>query len=323
MSQPLNVLTIATGKKLYINMAANLARSFWLWNADTGINFYLATDQASLLPDDVKQYAKIIAVQPGELGEGFSTKLHLDKLAPEGQTLFIDSDCLVYGNLEPVFKKFAGHAVSVIGGYIASGEWFGDVVAICKKFKVRELPKFNGGIYYLENYDEAKQVYELARQLELEYDEIGFVRLRNRPNDEVIIALAMALTNKTPIPEDGSIMSDPLTCQGKFSTDIIKGETTLHNPPKPSPLHQEWFPFTTVHPLVVHFLGHHSLSHQYKKDVYLLSVIGLGGLSARHKLKAFIGIELPMKLKVGLKNTLRPIYKAVFGTRRIKPSERL
>ena len=319
----LNVLTIATGKKLYIDMAANLARSFALWNADTSIGFYIATDQPQLLPEDIKAFVKVIPVQSGELGEGFSTKLHLDKLAPDGQTLFIDSDCLIYGNLETVFKKFAGHAVSVIGGYISSGEWFGDVADICKKFKIKELPKFNGGIYYLENGDKAKKVYELARQLELEYDEIGFVRLRNRPNDEVIIALAMALTNEEPIPEDGSIMSDPLTCQGRFSTDIVKGKTTLRNPPKPSPLHQGWFPFTTVHPLVVHFLGHHSLSYQYNKDAYLLSAIASGKIGLASKLKASLTIELPMKLKTGLKNMLRPVYKTLFGTRRVKPSERL
>jgi len=304
-------------------MAANLARSFWLWNAGTGITFYLATDQPSLLPEDVKQYINIITVQPGELGEGFSTKLHLDKLAPEGQTLFIDSDCLVYGNLLPVFRKFKRNAVSVIGGYISDGEWFGDVAATCKRFKVERLPKFNGGVYYLENGEKAKGVYQLARQLEKEYDEIGFVRLRERPNDEVIIALAMALTNEIPIPEDGTIMSDPLTCQGKFSTDILTGKTTLHNPPKPSPLNQEWFPFSEVHPLIVHFLGHHSLGYQYKKDAYLLSAIASGKLSITNKLKASLAIALPMKLKTSLKDLFRPVYKTLFGTRKVKPSERL
>ncbi len=304
-------------------MALNLARSFWLWNADTSINFYLATDQEQLIADDVKLYVKTIPIKPGALGEGFSTKLHLDKLAPEGQTLFIDSDCLIYGNLEGVFKKFEGHSVSVIGGYISSGEWFGNVAAICKKFNVKQLPKFNGGVYYLENGNKAKKIYQEARRLETEYDEIGFVRLRNRPNDEVIIALAMALNNQEPIPEDGSIMSDPLTCQGKFATDVIKGKTTLHNPPMPNPLHQAWFPFEKVHPLIVHFLGHHSLSHQYKKDVYLLRAKLSGKPGVTNRVKAFLTIELPMKVKAGTKNMLRPVYKAIFGTRHVKPSERL
>ena len=301
-------------------MALNLARSFWLWNRANGIDFYLATDQPQLLADDVRHFVKIIPIKPGELGEGFSTKLHLDKLAPAGQTLFIDSDCLIYGNIESVFEKFKGHAVSVVGGYISSGEWFGNVTAICKKFKVKQLPKFNGGIYYLENGDKAAKVYQLARQLEMQYDQIGFVRLRGRPNDEVIIALAMVLNHESPIIDEGTIMSDPLSCPGKFSTDVIKGKTSLYNPPKPSPLHQYWYPFERVHPVVIHFLGHHSLSYQYKKDAYMLQAKMHG---AAYKIVAFLYIEMPLKAKETLKKTFRPVYQIIFGTRGIKQSERL
>jgi hypothetical protein len=323
LNKPRNVLTIATGKKLYVDMAVNLARSFWLWNAASGIDFCLATDQPQLLAEDVRHFVKIIPIQPGELGEGFSPKLHLDKLAPAGQTLFIDSDCLIYGNIENVFKRFEGHSVSVVGGYISTGEWFGDVAAICKKFKVKQLPKFNGGIYYLENGDKAAKVYSLARQLETQYDEIGFVRLRERPNDEVIIALAMALNGEKPIADDGTIMSDPLSCPGKYATDVIKGKTTLYNPPKPNPLHQDWYPFETVHPLIIHFLGHHSLNYQYKKDACLLQAVNTNKLTAWRRLSATAGIELPERIKDTAKNLFRPVYKLIFGTRAIKRSERL
>jgi len=323
LNKPLNVLTIATGKKLYVDMAVNLARSFWLWNAASGIDFYLATDQPQLLAEDVKHFLKVIPLEPGELGEGFSPKLHLDKLAPAGQTLFIDSDCLVYGNIENIFVRFEGHNVSVVGGYISTGEWFGDVAAICKKFNIKQLPKFNGGIYYLENGEKAAAVYRLARQLETQYDEIGFVRLRERPNDEVIIALAMALNDEQPIADDGTMMSDPLSCPGQYSTDVIKGTTSLYNPPKPSPLHQDWYPFEKVHPLIIHFLGHHSLNYQYKKDVNLLQAANTNKLGAWRRISATITIELPERIKEAAKNLFRPVYKIIFGTRAVKRSERL
>lgn len=304
-------------------MAVNLARSFWLWNADAGIDFYLATDQPQYLPDDVKIYVKILPIQTGEFGAGFSPKLHLDKLAPPGQTLFIDSDCLIYGDIKPVFEKFKGRSVSVIGNYIDSGEWFGDVAAICKKFAITKMPKFNGGIYYLENGEKAKKIYEQARALETQYDEIGFVRLRNRPNDEVIISLAMALNDETPVIDNGTIMSDPLSCPGTFKTDIIKGKTLLVNPPLPGKLHQDWYPFETVSPLIVHFLGHHVQSYQYKKDAYRLSKLQRSAISFTEKIKSNLLIEWPMRTKTAFKRVLRPLYKLFFGTRRIEPSERL
>jgi hypothetical protein len=44
-------VTIATGKPLYMNMAAALVRSYHYWNDD--IPFVLITDQTSCVPEDV------------------------------------------------------------------------------------------------------------------------------------------------------------------------------------------------------------------------------------------------------------------------------
>ncbi len=323
MPKAYNVLTIATGKQLYVDMAVNLARSFRLWNADSGIKLFIVTDLPEYLTKDVKAFANIILVQPGEFGAGFSPKLYLDKLAPPGQTIFIDSDCIIYGSILPMFQKFAGHNVSVIGGYISEGEWFGDIASICKKFNVKKLPKFNGGVYYIENGYKAEKVYEMAREFEKQYNEIGFVRLRGRPNDEVAVALAMAINHEQPIADDGTLMSDPLSCPGKFTTDVIKGKTALFNPPIPSPLHQENYPFEHVQPVIIHFLGSETQSYQYKADVYRLQAQVKkipAGLTA---IIALINIELPMQLKTGLKNILRPVFKSLFGNRKIKISERI
>src|SRR5437899_1696335 len=84
--------------------------------------------------------------------------------------------------------------------------------------------------FYLEKGAAATRVYERARALEKQYDEIGFVRLRNRPNDEVIMALAMQLEGMKPLIDDGSIMSDPLACPGKYQIDVVNGNTLLINP---------------------------------------------------------------------------------------------
>src|SRR4051794_21955005 len=112
-----NIITIATGKKLYVDFAVNLARSFFWWHPHTSIKFFIVTDRKEFIPEEILEKVNLISIKPGELGEGFSSKLYLDKLAPEGQTLFIDSDCLIFGCLDRVFDKFLNHSVSVIGGY--------------------------------------------------------------------------------------------------------------------------------------------------------------------------------------------------------------
>jgi len=81
------VLTIATGKSIYIQMAVNLARSFKWWHKNSDIKFAIATDQAYLIPPDLSDIL-IIELQPNQYGQGFSPKLHLDKISPADNTLF-------------------------------------------------------------------------------------------------------------------------------------------------------------------------------------------------------------------------------------------
>lgn len=323
MSKPLNVLTIATGKKLYIDMAVNLARSFWLWNAGRGINFYVATDQQEHLTADVETYVNVIPLKAGELGEGFSPKLHLDKIAPEGQTLFIDSDCLVYGNLVEVFEKFNGHQVAVTGTYISGGEWFGDIKSICAKMGIARLPKFNGGVYYLEKGEKATAVYQKARELESKYDEIGFVRLRGRPNDEVLMALAMELNHKKPIKDDGSILAEFVNFQSGIKSELLKGEVTLYNNPAHRQYNAGWH-LKSATPLIVHFLGYHNQITPYIKEAALLEYLFGRKLSPRNaKLLTFMRITLPFEFKAVIKNTFRSLYRSLFGVRKVKKSERI
>jgi hypothetical protein len=307
---------------IYINFAVNLARSFFLWHPDTAIEFQIITDAPDAFPADIRSLSKIIAIRPGELGVGFSSKLHLDQLAGEGQTLFIDSDCLIFGNLDFVFERFKGHSVSVIGTHLSKGEWFGDIEKICLQYHVPHLPKFNGGIYYLERGTVAGQVYAAARDLEKKYDELGFVRLRGRPNDEVLMALAMQLYGQTPVSDEGTVMSDPQACPGPYKINVISGERSLVNPPPPSPFHRGWYPFEKVAPVIVHFLGHHTEYYPYKREAYRLKKAAHNQLTFLTEFKALFAIQIPDQIKRTIKVWFRPVYRKLVGTRKIKQSER-
>jgi hypothetical protein len=304
-------------------MAANLARSFFWWHPDTDIIFRIVTDNKAWLPVDVLERVEIITIVPGEFGLGFSTKLHLDKLSVDGQSLFIDSDCLVYGNLDFVFEKFKEHSVSVIGNYIATGEWFGDIGAICKQFNIQHMPKFNGGIYYLEKGKIADEVFQTARSLEKRYDEIGFVRLRDRPNDEVLMALAMELHLQAPIDDDGSILAEFVNFQSGVKSDLLNGVAELYNDPG-NPAYQEKWHLTLAQPAIVHFLGYHNQVMPYIKEVKQLKYVLVNKLPQNvAKFLTFMQVTLPFESKSYLKKTLRPLYHSLFGTRKIKTSERV
>jgi len=317
------VLTIATGKKLYVDLAANLARSFLYWHAGSDIIFQLVTDQPELVPGDVYNKIQVITVKAGELGLGFSPKLHLDKLVTGGQTLFVDSDCLVYGDLSAAFEKFKGHNVSVVGNYISSGEWFGDIKEICKKFDIKQMPKFNGGLYYLEKGDKCTQVYQLARQLEAQYDEIGFMRLRGRPNDEVLMALAMELNQQAPITDDGGILAEFVNFQSGIKSDLLKGRAELYNDPV-NPGYQKNWHLTIAKPVVVHFLGYHNQVMPYIKEAKQLNYLFAHEWPQNMaKLLTFLQVTIPVVSVTYIKNMFRPAYTFLFGNRKIKKSERI
>lgn len=303
-------------------MAVNLIRSFLWWHPSTSINVQLVTDRPELLPAGIVDKIEIIQIQLNQYGIGFSTKLYLDEFAKDGQTLFIDSDCLIFGSLEFLFEKFKGNTVSVIGGYINNGEWFGDIKKICASYRIEKLPKFNGGIYYLEKGDLATKVYNDARAIEKLYDEIGFVRLRAQPNDEVIMALAMQLNNQKPITDDGRIMSDLQSCQGPYILNVIDGTAKLNNPPYPDPKHQNWYPFEKVSPIIVHFLGDYTSEYKYKLESYKLNLALSKKLNILSMIKINIKIKYTGLFRVFLKNTFRPLYRKLFGFREIKASKR-
>ncbi len=316
------VLTLATGKPIYIQMAVNLLRSLRHHHPRSDLQFVLATDQAQLVPADLSEIT-ILELTPGQYGHGFSPKLHLDRLAPAQKTLFVDADCLCVGSLEPVFQQFAGRAVSAIGTPIATGEWFGDVAQLCQRFGLSALPKFNGGVYYLEKGELSDRIYQMARSLEPQYDEIGLVRLRNRPNDELLMALAMALQGESVIPDDGSILSDPQACPGPMAIDVLRGHSCLVNPPAPHPLHQEWYPLQEVHPVLVHFLGHHTTTYPYTREALRLALTSQGWPHWATDLWASVACSIPQQGEQLVKQQLRPLYHKLFGTRSVKTSARV
>ena len=316
------VITIATGKPIYLAMAINLARSFLFWHPHSDIAFYIVSDRAVTLPADL-DVVRVICVKPGALGIGYASKLHLDRVAPAKQTLFIDADCLCVGNLSSVFDRFSGHGVSVIGGTIADGEWFGDVAKICSHFNLQYLPKFVGGVYYLEPGAKASAVYTRARLLEPDYDELGLVRLRGQPNEELLMAIAMALEGCEALSDDGSISGDLFYYPIILELNVLLGKCRLFDPGPMIPSHRSWHVGGEVRPLIVHFLGHYNSSWQYRAEAKKLRLVFENGIpTGASRLLVNWTYQFPARYHEELKAKLRPIFHRLFGPRKMKSANR-
>ena len=317
------VLTIAIGNPLYVKMAANLARSFYHWHQKSDIQFFLATDLKELIPPDLNR-TSVIEIEPGQFGQGFSPKLHLDKIAPAAETLFLDADCLCVGALEPVFESFVGRDVGVVGREESEGALFGDIATRCRAIGVPWTVRFCGGLYYLRKGQICDRVFHAARQLEGRYDELGINRLRGVPNEEPLIGLGMALNGQRPLAEDGSVKAEPMFFSADTEIDVFAGRARLFNHPRRSKPYPEWHIPTEAHPTIVHFNASFAEHPPYTVEAIRLERVmrdrwPLGAATLYAKLTR----ALPFWISRTLKNLLRPIYRFCFGVRAVKPSERL
>ena len=303
-------------------MAINLARSFNVWNRDSGISFHIITDLDDPLPPDLSN-VKLLRIPSGALGVAFSPKLSLDRLAPAEHTLFIDADCLCVGPLAPVFDRFAGRPVSVQGGEISFGLWFGDVADMCRRCGVRALPKFNGGVYYLEPGPRATVVYERAREMVRHYDEWNMVRLRGHPNEEPIMAMAMAEAGLSALPDDDTIMAPFNVYADIRALDVFSGRCEAANPPPPHPDHSPEVPVKVIHPLIPHFVNDYTDRWHYRAEILKLRLVAQGTPLGLARIVAFWTVVVPGVAKGIAKDKLRPLYRRLFGVRRVRLTERV
>lgn len=318
------IFTIATGKPVYIEMAAALARSVMLWNLLEAFPVYVVTDAPrSGLPSDLHA-VRIVSIAPGQYGTGFTPKLYLDRFAPAQRSLFIDADCLCCGPLDAAFRAFEGRAVATIGREISDGGWGGANVAdVCKAFSVSAVPRFNGGVYYLERGETCTQVYDTARALLPLYGEIGFELLRGAPNEELLVSLAMALHGQKPVAEDGTIMNSILAGPGGVELDVFKGRSRLSNP-KDHHAHNPWYRQEELRPAVLHFCGSDTTVYPYGREILRLDLVrGKGWPLWAASLWAWLTYTVPVRSWATTKSLLRPAFHALFGPRRIRRSQRV
>ena len=309
-----SAFTIATGKQSYKDMAINCARSFRRWN---DLPFVIFSDEQFALPVDL--HGVEVRVLPAEQQRvGFSIKLLVDRFAPSPQSLFLDADCLVMGDLAPLFVAFAGKPVGVLGYLKADGEMFGDVPAVCKAAGVAALARFNGGVYYIEQGAESAAIFAEARRLEPMYDELGLVRLRGQPNDEILLSIALAKAGVPPLENTGRFYADFHWWPKVERFDALKGIAVMRNPPAGAAGRQNMYPPADLAdaPLVVHFLNHHVESVRYRRETLALRLtrypFGARPLATLR--------YLPLEAVERAKDALRPLFHRLFGPRKLRRS---
>lgn len=219
MNQPRGFITIATGDEEYYFLAANLLKSYR----------YFAGERLpfGILCDRRNKYTELfddVIVFPDGASNSYLDKLRMGELLPYEETIFIDADCLAYGDLNNLFSCFkdAGD-FSCFGRTLSLDDetgWFEYKNLGTLQNKVSFVIGLHGGIYYMRKSEKMKAVFKTARSLIPEYKRFQFKGNFDTPGDEPLIALSMALNQIKPTDFKEGTICCFWDCQNNMKIDI-------------------------------------------------------------------------------------------------------
>ncbi len=193
-------ITIATGDEKYYEMAVNLLHSYRYFSGIT-LPFAIFADRENELTakfDDVR------LLSPAH--RNYLDKLQMYNYLPYDENIFIDADCLAYGDLNELFDIFKeADDFSCFGRVLPTDDktgWFEYENLGELKERVSYVVGLHGGIYYMRRTEVSRAVLETAQNLVPHYSEYGFKGNFATPGDEPLVALSMAIHNCHPIAHD-------------------------------------------------------------------------------------------------------------------------
>ncbi len=250
-------------------MAAALARSTRLHNPD--LPLAVITDH----PDDPQLIDNFDLLVPFDesFGAGVEQKLSLDRYSPFDHTLFIDADCLVVRDLDPVFRLMGIEPFGCVGFPVVDGYYWSEVEDLMEHFSVPYIGRFNAGLMLFAG-DDGRAVFETARRLVKEFGVDGLPTYRGAPHDEVPLSAALGHLGIVPIYDDGKVMRAPEPLESRLTVDVLAGTGRFRTK-------NIW-----VEPAVVHF-------------AYLYHGKGLRGSIYQREMKRALGE--PTSLSDGLR----------------------
>ena len=218
-------ITIATGKEEYYRLARNLLHSYRHFCKEP-LPFAILADRRN---EFTAEFDDVI-IFPNGATNSYLDKLYLAEHAPYDTAIFIDADCLAFGDLNVLFEHFRdADDFSCFGRVLPLDDqtgWFEYRHLGELQQKVTYVVGLHGGIYYMRRSETARKIFEDARSFIPEYQKYHF-RGKFDLGDEPLVALSMAVNNCHPIP----FIWEDITCYWEHTdhthVDITKGKATV------------------------------------------------------------------------------------------------
>jgi hypothetical protein len=232
------LITIAIGKK-YVNQAKYLAYSCMIHSPH--ITRSVITDR----PSQLSSLYDIIIPFAEKKTSPFSLKLYLHHYTPFSNSLFLDADSLITGNIDFLFDYIKTSSFAYFANLIKDGEWYTNIKQLLQIINVSEIPKINSGMFLFKNNKISAEIFNTAINYLLKHKEMGLDIPYFRENmypDEPFLSMSLAKNNIVPVNDHGRF-SRSLIKAKNIKINTIKGISSFFKDNK------------TVFPLIVHFCG--------------------------------------------------------------------
>ena len=302
MEQTKGFITVATGKEEYYQLAENLLRSYHLF-CDEPLPFAILSDRENKY---TAEFDEVMILSDGA-SNNYLDKLSLGKYLPYDITIFIDSDCLAYGNLNQLFDYFKdADDFSCFGRVLPLEDktgWFEYENLGELQKRVSYVVGLHGGIYYMRKGDICRKIFADAKAFIPDYPKFKFKGRFNTPGDEPLVALSMAVNGCRPVP----FALEAICCYWEYmehmTIDISRGLARVEQKPR----------YTTI---LVHWGTRYTRQLEYQKQIELMKIIETSDLNRIRKIKncinrynRLIALEKGKKFLIRVKNKIMRTMK--------------
>lgn len=234
------ILLVALGDSMYGKMAANVAISIRYNDAKLPIHLVYSESSISHLPDAHKALFTSLSVCPDEYmtkngkRNYFKVKTYLYDLSPFDETIVLDVDLILFGgkDLNAIFDRVKTVPISfqsrgfydcnnkkLTGNYT---HWFNVEDAITAYGLSGKIYQLSSEFIYFRKCDEAKAVFDLAKEI-FENPKIkSSVEFAGDLPDEFAFNIAMAKQGLSPIKDLDILLWWSLMDKNIIWTDVIK-----------------------------------------------------------------------------------------------------
>ena len=173
MSSSRGFVTLATGDEKYYRYAKNLLYSYRLHNIS--LPFAILCDREN---EYTREFDKVVVLE--NTTATYSDKFRVLVDSPYDETVFIESDCLVYHNLEEMFRLLSsGDDFTAFGVNDDDIKvWFSKPEQLKEKYGglFSSIPVFNPGYFFVRKSELTQKIYRDTK-------EVSDWLIQNRPDD--------------------------------------------------------------------------------------------------------------------------------------------